>query len=120
MTPTPVFLSGEPHEQRSLAGYSPWGGKKLNTTGTHTHTINPMHIHTNNTFMKMVYFPKNNQWEEQHWSTFLQISLKSRLKRTAGSRLSVFRLLLCAVWLNHAKEIQPRADVLLGKQGVFE
>ena len=23
--PTPVFLSGEFHRQRSLAGYSPWG-----------------------------------------------------------------------------------------------
>ena len=26
--PTPVFLSGESHGQRSLAGYSPWGHKK--------------------------------------------------------------------------------------------
>ena len=24
--PTPVFLPGEPHGQRSLAGCSPWGG----------------------------------------------------------------------------------------------
>ena len=35
---------GEFHGQRSLAGYSPWGHKELNTTecmraGTHTHTI---------------------------------------------------------------------------------
>ena len=27
--PTPVFLPGESHEQRSLAGYSPWGHKEL-------------------------------------------------------------------------------------------
>ena len=27
--PTPVFLPGEPHGQRSLAGYSPWGHKEL-------------------------------------------------------------------------------------------
>ena len=26
--PTPVFLSGEFHTQRSLAGYSPWGRKR--------------------------------------------------------------------------------------------
>ena len=26
--PTPVFLPGEFHGQRSLAGYSPWGGKE--------------------------------------------------------------------------------------------
>ena len=28
--PTPVFLSGESHGQRSLAGYSPYGCKELN------------------------------------------------------------------------------------------
>ena len=30
--PTPVFLPGESHEQRSLAGYSPWDGKESDTT----------------------------------------------------------------------------------------
>ena len=30
--PTPVFLPGESHGQRSLAGYSPWGCKKLDIT----------------------------------------------------------------------------------------
>ena len=30
--PTPVFLPGEFHGQRSLAGYSPWGCKELDTT----------------------------------------------------------------------------------------
>ena len=29
--PTPVFLPGESHEQRSLVGYSPWGCKKPDT-----------------------------------------------------------------------------------------
>ena len=29
---TPVFLPGKFHEQGSLAGYSPWGCKELNTT----------------------------------------------------------------------------------------
>ena len=27
--PTPVFLPGECHGQRSLAGYSPWGRKRV-------------------------------------------------------------------------------------------
>ena len=40
--PTPVFLPGESDGQRSLAGYSPWDHKELNTTEvtayTHTHT----------------------------------------------------------------------------------
>ena len=30
--PTPVFLHGEFHGQRSLVGYSPWGRKKWDTT----------------------------------------------------------------------------------------
>ena len=29
--PTPVFLSGDSLGQRSLAGYSPWGCKELDT-----------------------------------------------------------------------------------------
>ena len=29
--PTPVFLPGESHEQRNLAGYSPWGHKESDT-----------------------------------------------------------------------------------------
>ena len=30
--PTPVLLSGKPHGQRSLVGYSPWGRKESDTT----------------------------------------------------------------------------------------
>ena len=30
--PTPVFLSGESHGQRSLVGYSPWGRKESDMT----------------------------------------------------------------------------------------
>ena len=30
--PTLVFLPGEFHGQRSLVGYSPWGGKESDTT----------------------------------------------------------------------------------------
>ena len=36
--PTPVFLHGEFHGQRNLAGYSPWGHKELDTTEQLTHT----------------------------------------------------------------------------------
>ena len=38
---TPVFLPGKFHGQRSLAAYSPWSRKELNTTEQLTHT----HIH---------------------------------------------------------------------------
>ena len=32
LQPTLVFLPGESHGQRSLAGYSPWGCKELDMT----------------------------------------------------------------------------------------
>ena len=35
--PTAVFLPGESHEQRSLAGYSPQGQKELDTTEANEH-----------------------------------------------------------------------------------
>ena len=44
--PTPVFLPGESHGQRSLAGYSPWGGKELNTTEWHrTHACSVFSVY---------------------------------------------------------------------------
>ena len=36
--PTPIFLPGESHGQRSLAGYSPWGHKESDTTEATEHT----------------------------------------------------------------------------------
>ena len=35
--PTPVFLPGKSHGQRSLVGYSPWGRRELDRT-EYTHT----------------------------------------------------------------------------------
>ena len=32
MAPTPVFLPGESHRQRSLVGYRPWGHKESDMT----------------------------------------------------------------------------------------
>ena len=36
MQPTPVFLPGESHGQRSLAGCSSWGHKESDMNDTHT------------------------------------------------------------------------------------
>ena len=41
--PTPVFLPGESHGQRSLVGYTPWGHKELGTTEATAHTRWPQH-----------------------------------------------------------------------------
>ena len=49
--PTPVFLPGKSHGQRTLAGYSPWGCRVrhvwvIKHTHTHTHAHMRVHIHT--------------------------------------------------------------------------
>ena len=37
MAPTPIFLPGESHGQRSVAGYSPWGRKESDMTEATQH-----------------------------------------------------------------------------------
>ena len=37
--PTPIFLPGESHGQRSLVGYSPEGRKEADTTATDSFTF---------------------------------------------------------------------------------
>ena len=77
--PTPVFLPGKFHGQRSLAGYSPWGHKESDMTkqlSTHTHIYTwwrgktkqkkrligcPKQIHRKNSIL----------YSEDHWQLFL-------------------------------------------------
>ena len=42
--PTPIFLPGEFHGQRSLVGYSPWGHKESDMTEQLTHTLSPLGV----------------------------------------------------------------------------
>ena len=42
--PTLVFLPGEFHRQRSLAGYSPWGHKESDTTKQLTLTFSSVNV----------------------------------------------------------------------------
>ena len=42
--PTPVFLPGESHGQRSLAGYNPWSHKESDTTEVTYHTYNNLYL----------------------------------------------------------------------------
>ena len=64
--PTPVFLPGEVHGQRSLAGYSPWGLKQSDTTEQLTPV--PWQL------MPLSYFPCQtvSLWEEG-WIFFISM-----------------------------------------------
>ena len=44
--PSPVFLPGEFHGQRSMVIYSPWGHKELDMIESHTHTHTHTHTHS--------------------------------------------------------------------------
>ena len=55
--PTPVFSPGKFHGQRSLAGYSPWSHKGLDTT-KHAHTRTHTHTHTHTHIYRMTFFAK--------------------------------------------------------------
>ena len=51
--PTPVFLPEESHEQRSLAGYSPWGHKESDRTDQLTLSLAlPSHVSNEKTQLK--------------------------------------------------------------------
>ena len=43
--PTPIFLSGEFHEYRSLEGYSPWGHEELDMTERLTLSFLTIQLH---------------------------------------------------------------------------
>ena len=45
--PTPVFLPGESHGQRSLVGYSPWGHHESDMA-EHTHIDDTRHLWAQN------------------------------------------------------------------------
>ena len=63
--PTPVFLPGESHGQRSLAGYSPWGHKELNTAEWLTHTHTHTHTHTDNCSTSLQFISVSKHLEGQ-------------------------------------------------------
>ena len=56
--PTPVFFPRKSHGQRSLAGYSPWGYKNVNTTEQLT-----LLLWATNTFI----FPISSNWKNSVW-----------------------------------------------------
>ena len=53
--PTPVFLPGEFHGQRSLVGYSPWGCKELDMTEQLTFTLSHFFIGKQSEKKKNIY-----------------------------------------------------------------
>ena len=67
--PTPVFLIGKFHGQRSLGGYSPWGCKESDTTkqlSMHTHAAWKILVPRPGTEPMP---PALGVWSLNHWTT---------------------------------------------------
>ena len=69
--PTPVFLTGKSHEERSLAGYRPWGHKQLDT-------VEWLNTHSRH-WSRCLYEEKSNF--SAQWLGYKVISLGSNRKK---------------------------------------
>ena len=77
--PTPVFLPGEYHGQRSLAGYSPWGCKESDTTEwLNTHIV---------------------MWSVMYDNSIIENWVKSHEMQTRGNGVIMVGLVFWARWL---------------------
>ena len=77
------ILPGEPHGQRSLAGYSPWSRKESDTTEQVTHT----HIMENNLKRIYICFPGGTSGKEpacQYSGDIREAGLIPRWRRSPG------------------------------------
>ena len=72
--PTPVFLPGESHGQRSLAGYSPWGHRESDATEQLTDWLTRL---TNAAFLCVQYssitFSLSPSPSSEMWQMFLSL-----------------------------------------------
>ena len=69
--PTPVFLPGESHGQRSLVGYSPWGCKEVDTTEAETPILWPPHAKSwligKDSDAGRDWGPRRRRWQRMRW-----------------------------------------------------
>ena len=84
--PTPVFLPGKSHGQRSLAGQSPWGCKELDTTEVtqHTHRHCKAVLEINQPRKDVL--NKKRKWFAIWFSTQFRVKLRIGTKKTKQMR----------------------------------
>ena len=89
--PTPIFLPGKSHGQRSLAGYSPWGCKESDTIGqlTHTHT----HLVNNCLLIDMTRF-----WSPSRVQMHINVQMHSHGAPEVWTSVCSMRIKACFSW----------------------
>ena len=97
--PTPVFLPGTLHGQRSLASYSPWGRKELDMM---EHVLTPHKL-------------------QSHWGTFLRLSLsaeRNQLRLTIPHVASGISSGVSQIWLPERAQPTLGTHQLPGWSGI--
>ena len=110
--PTPVFLPGESHGQRSLVGYSPWGRKELDTTEQLTHKHNylsrpclQIHSHTEGLELHHMNLGGYNSGHNVH---LCEMSRTSHRQRTGKSIMTKSRLVVARGWTDRRIGVTAR------------
>ena len=100
--PTPVFLSGEFHGQRSLADYSPWSHKEADTTEwlifslSHFFFIIPM---TREHYWPLVWIKRGGKIIN-HWQYNPVQPFNNKLSSFYWQKLSFWELMLTTIMIN--------------------
>ena len=88
--PTPVFLPGKFHGQRSLAGYSPWGHKKSDMTERLTPSLSGLNhwsFEPENEFIRIGLWEDHSEWTPLLYQKNEQCSFSPRKGRERISLL---------------------------------
>ena len=106
--PTPVFLPGESHGQRSLVGSSPWGHKELDMTERLTHT----HTHTHPSTKKWTYISwlLNTEYSDCREERLSEQSNEERriMRHFTDSRLRfIMTSVKVPIWTPHVTSLAP-------------
>ena len=92
--PTPVFLPGKSHGKRNLAGYSPWGCKRV---GCNLET-------------KQKQANCSSLWRGRGWVSFAPIFVMSFLKISFNGIWSFMKLWACECWRKQKYEMEVQGS----------
>ena len=113
MATTPVFLPGESHEQKSLVGYSPWGGKELGmtvSTAQHICILYPTYFKNSQPFASSSSKKEKEQEEKK---------MKRRMEMRRRRRINIMIVITCSVLIYYmlTSKFTGRFHYFLHSQG---
>ena len=120
--PTPGFLPGEPHGQRSLVSYSPWGSKESAMTELlSTHTVREAtlileEIKRISTPARTKYNSRKSIFSKKHFSCCLFFSKK---KKWCQQLLKILSFLSVLKWPYFIRNITTHFTMEKKKKGLF-